>query len=172
MIAIAEPFKTNIDVTPDTPIEELPEDYAQGMKQRLLCEAEELKALQQGLEGLSRNPDVEELLMDQAHQTISKFDDHIIQAVFHVGLSTYLKPLNLGLKCESGSGKSYGTRETITFLPPEDVQFIGSQSPKVISHENGIRKSQDGEILEESKPRSRSKTQAWITIKGARVKRR
>ena len=149
MVAIAEPFKTDIDVTGETLIEELPEGYAQGMKQRLLCKAEELKALQQGLEGLSRNPDVEELLMDQAHQTVSKFDDHIIQAVFHVGLSTYLKPLNLGLKCESGSGKSYGTRETITFLPPEDVQFIGSQSPKVISHENGVRKTKDGRNFEE-----------------------
>ena len=39
--------------------------------------------------------------------------------------------------------------ETIKFLPDEDVQFIGSQSPKVISHKNGIRKSKDGKILEE-----------------------
>ena len=150
-IIIKEPFKTTIDVTPDTPIEDYPEGYAEGAKKRLLDAQAEIIAIQQGVEGLSKNPDIEELLMEQAHQTISKFDDHIIKAVFHVGLSTYLKPLNLGLKCESGSGKTYSTNQTIKFLPQEDVQYIGSQSPKVISHENGIRKSKDGEILDESK---------------------
>ena len=73
----------------------------------------------------------------------------LLRAVFHTALSAYYKPLNLGLKAQSGSGKTYSTVETVKFLPDEDVQFIGSQSPKVISHKNGIRKSKDGRILEE-----------------------
>ena len=148
---IKDPFKTEIDVTDDTPISEYPEGYAAGMKQRLLDAVEETRRLQQGIENFSKNPDIEELLLDQVHQNVSRLDDHIIKAVFHVCLSAYMKPLNLGLKCESGSGKTYGTTETVKFLPPEDIQNIGSQSPKVLSHENGIRKSVNGEILDDSK---------------------
>ena len=128
---IVEPFKTDIDVTGDTPIDELPEGYAQGMKQRLQKDAGEVKALQQGIENLAVNPDIEELLLDQVHQNVSKLDDHIIKAVFHVCLSAYMKPLNLGLKCESGSGKTYGTTETVKFLPPEDVQNIAPASSQL-----------------------------------------
>ena len=148
---IKEPFNTAIDVTPDTPIDQYPLGYNEGTKQRMIDTQTELNFIQQGIEGLAVDPDIEELLMCEAHQSISRYDDHIIKAAFHVGLSTYLTPLNLALKCESGSGKTYSTNETIQFLPQEDIQYIASQSPKVISHENGIRKTQDGEIIDETK---------------------
>lgn len=144
---IKEPFKTIYDVKPDTPIDDVPKEYFSRYKQVLYDEKAQAEKLQQAIENFSVNPDIEELLMDQAHTTISKFDDHIIRVVFHVGLSTYLKPLNLGLKAESGSGKSYSTVETLNFLPEEDVEEIGSQSPKVISHQNGVRKAKDGRLL-------------------------
>lgn len=144
---IAYPFKTVYDVTPETPIDDVPQEYWKGYKQELRDQHTEAEQLKAAIEAFSVNPDNEELLLEQAHTTISRFDDHIIRAVFHAGLSAYYKPLNLGLKAESGSGKTYSTVETIKFLPEEDVQFIGSQSPKVISHENGIRKTKDGRIL-------------------------
>ena len=81
-----------------------------------------------------------------------------MRAVLHTGLSAYLDPLHLALKCDSGGGKTYTTTETIQVFPPEDVQFIGSQSPKVISHDNGIWKAQDGTPIDPSqkpvKPRN------------------
>ncbi|MCL2868766.1 MAG: hypothetical protein FWF27_04925, partial [Candidatus Bathyarchaeota archaeon] len=151
---IENPFNTIYDVTNQTPVEqENAQEEVKNLKQRLQEEYNQTQALKKAVEEFSRNPNVEELLMKQAHTTISSYDDHIIRVVFHVGLSAYHKPLNLGLKAESGSGKSYSTVETIKFLPEEDVQVIGSQSPKVISHENGIRKTIDGrELKEESIP--------------------
>jgi hypothetical protein len=53
----------------------------------------------------------------------------------------------LALKAESGSGKSYSTTQTVLMMPQEDVLYIASQSPKVISHENGVRKTKDGCLL-------------------------
>ncbi len=146
---INDPFNTIYDVTPQTNFEDLPPEYHQAINQQQKEREAELKAIENGLVELSKNPDIEELLLVQAHQTISKYDDHIIKVVFHVALSAYCKPLNLGLKAESGSGKTYSTIETIKFFPEEDIQTIGSQSPKVISHENGVRKSPDGEIIDE-----------------------
>jgi len=145
---IIDPFNTVYDVTPKTNFEDLPPEYYQAINQQQKDREAELKAIESGLIELSKNPDLEELLLDQAHQTISKQDDHIIRIVFFTALSAYHKPLNLGLKAESGSGKSYSTIETIKFFPDEDVQTIGSQSPKVISHENGIRKTVDGQIID------------------------
>ncbi|MGA2683175.1 MAG: hypothetical protein ABSF44_15415 [Candidatus Bathyarchaeia archaeon] len=146
---IKDPFNKDFDVTDDTPIADLPEGYQQRMKERTDVIKTELEKIQQGIEGLSVDPDIEEMLIDEAHLTISKFDDHIIKAAFHVGLSAYLDPLNLALKCESGSGKTYSTNETMAFLPQEDIQYIASQSPKVISHECGVRKSESGENIDE-----------------------
>jgi hypothetical protein len=146
---IKDPFKTIYDVTDQTPVDEIPEEYYKQTKQRFQDAKTLAEQLQTGLEEFSKSTDVEELLMIQAHTTISKYDDHIIRAVFHVGLSTYFKPLNLALKADSGSGKSYSTLETIKFLPDEDIQIIGSQSPKVISHETGIKKTKDGKIIDE-----------------------
>ena len=151
---IVDPFKTVYDVTPQTPVDDIPQDYWKGYKQQLRDEWTEANRLKISVEALSVNPESEQLFLKMAHTTISRFDDHIIRAVFHTALSAYYKPLNLGLKAQSGSGKTYSTVETIKFLPDEDVQFIGSQSPKVISHKNGIRKSKDGRILEpESEPK-------------------
>lgn len=147
---IKDPFKTVYDVTDQTPVDDIPKEYYMGFKQHLKDEKTLAEQLQASIENFSKNPDIEELLLEQVHQTVSKFDDHIVRAVFHVGLSTYFKPLNLALKADSGSGKSYSTLETIKFLPDEDIQIIGSQSPKVISHENGIRKTKDGKLLDDA----------------------
>jgi|GEM_PF-5615373 len=108
---------------------------------------------------LSQNPDIEQYLMDEIHKTVSWHDDHIIKIVFYTALSAYLSPLNLALKCESGSGKTYSTVQTAQFFPPEDVQMIASQSPKVISHENGILTDNQGNPIPNEPPQKPNKNQ-------------
>jgi hypothetical protein len=156
MIPIKEPFPEPIDYN-KIPIDQIPKEYLNGARDRLVAQAEEMKQFETGLAELSRNPAITGLLMTQAHKTVSRYDDHIIRSVFYTALSTYLSPLNLALKAESGAGKSYTTMEMVNFLPQENVLRIGSQSPKVISHENGIRKTSDGrnfdEIPEPEKPK-------------------
>ena len=146
---IAEPFKTDIDVTPKTLVTDIPDSYVKGTLGRLFEAEAFAKALSTGVADLSRNQDAENFVLKEVHLTVSAYDDHVIKTVFHAAVSAYASPLNLALKSESGSGKSYATTETVKFLPEEDVLFIGSQSPKVISHENGVRKTPDGRIFEE-----------------------
>lgn len=153
---IPEPFKTAIDVTPETPVNEIPESYYKTIKPKFIAEGAKIEALRIGLEELSNNQDIELFIISELNHVISNYDNHIIRAVFYAGLSMYGSPLNLALRCESGSGKSYGTTQTVAYLPPENVLYVGSQSPKVISHENGICKTPDGrnfdDIPEPQKP--------------------
>lgn len=152
---IKDPFAESIDYN-NTPIDQIPKEYLNGARARLLAEAEQARQFETGLAEFSRNPEIARFLMTEAHQTVSRFDDHVIRSVFYTALSAYLSPLNLALKAESGAGKSYTTMEMVNFLPQENVLRIGSQSPKVISHENGIRKTSDGrnfdKIPEPQKP--------------------
>ncbi len=137
------------------PAENLPDNYYNNLKEQRKTESEELKKLAEDLKNLATNPNIEQFLLEEIHKTVSAHDDHVIKADFYTAISAYLSPINLALKCESGSGKTYGTVQTVKFLPPEDVQMIGSQSPKVISHENGILLDKTGKIIPDppNKPR-------------------
>ena len=103
------------------------------------------------MQELSTNPASEKFLLAEIHRTTSSHDDHVVNVAFHAALSAYNKPLNLALKAESGSGKSYSTTQTVLLMPKEDVLYIASQSPKVINHKNGVPKTLDGEILTDDK---------------------
>jgi hypothetical protein len=107
------------------------------------------------LNQLSKDPNIEVFLLKEVHKTVSHHDDHIIRLVFYAGISAYASPINIALKCESGSGKTYSTVQTLKFLPPEDIQMIGSQSPKVVSHDNGVLLDASGVEIEDppKKPR-------------------
>ena len=146
---IAEPLKTDIDVTPKTLVTDIPDSYVKGTLGRLFEAEAFAKALSTGVADLSRNQDLENFVLKEVHLTVSAHDDHVIKTVFHVAISAYASPLNVALRDVSGAGKTYGTTESVKIMPPEDVLFIGSQSPKVISHENGVRKTKDGRIFEE-----------------------
>src|SRR5208283_1381043 len=149
MIIIDKPFNLDFDVTSETPLTEIPESYEKGMKARFQAQAQDDKNLSAGLEELSINPDIEQYLLNEIHRTVTYHDDHVVNVALHAGLSAYCKPLNLALKAESGSGKSYSTTQTLLFMPQEDVLYIASQSPKVISHESGVRKAADGRNFDE-----------------------
>jgi hypothetical protein len=117
----------------------------------------------QELEILSKNPELEQFLMDEIHKTVSYHDDHIVKVDFYTAISAYLEPLNFALKCESGSGKTYSTVQTILFIPPEDVQMIASQSPKVISHENGILLDKNGHQYPKTAQQNHAETHSATT---------
>jgi len=151
MIPIEKPFCMDIDVTDKTPVGEIPENYYKNVKNEWKAQKEDIQAIAKGLQELSINPASEKFLLSEIHRTTSSHDDHVVNVAFHAALSAYNKPLNLALKAESGSGKSYSTTQTVLLMPKEDVLYIASQSPKVISHENGIPKTLDGEILTDDK---------------------
>jgi len=160
MIPIKDPFNLDIDVNGNTPLEKLTaENYGLPFKKNLLDQQKFTDALAKGIFDLSIDPNVEDFILKEIHISVAYQDDPIVKTILHAGVSAYATPLNVALKAESGSGKSYSTTETINFLPPEDVMFIGSDSPKVFSHLNGIRKVvKDGvevlfdNILEPMKP--------------------
>ena len=145
---IKDPFFNDKDYD-KVPYDTIPEDIKTTLglnaKKRLLSEGSFLKKIETGLQEFCKCDNIEEMFLQEAHRTISSWDDHVIKVVLHTGLSAYLKPLNLGLKAESGSGKSYSTVQTLKFLPEEDIEILGSQSPKVISHQLGIKKTPEGE---------------------------
>ena len=153
---VEKPFNLDIDVTPQTPLNEIPESYLKPAGARIHAAAQDDKNLKIALEELSINPDIENYLLNEIHRTVTYHDDHVVNVAFHSALSAYSKPLNLALKAESGSGKTYSTTQTVLFMPQEDVLYIASQSPKVISHEKGVRKAADGrnfdDIPEPQKP--------------------
>lgn len=146
---IEDPFSTIYDVTKETPLEKVPPEYWL-MEQKVKDEKEAQEKFKNALEAYSKNPEVEKLLFDEIHNTVSQYDDNVVKTVLYVALSMYAEPLNLALKAESGTGKTYSTVETLKLFPEEDIQFIGSQSPKVITHLNGVKKAKDGRIIDDA----------------------
>jgi hypothetical protein len=96
-----------------------------------------MEMLAEMLEPLALNPNIEQVFLDDLHRVVAAHDDHVSKANFHTALSMYYIPVNNAVKGESGVGKTYGTLEAISYFPEEDVHVIGSQSPKVISHDYG-----------------------------------
>jgi hypothetical protein len=88
------------------------------------------------LKTLAVDPQNEGRFMEDIHRTIKK-DDAVISDTFHSALSAYLDPFSLAHKERSGAGKTYVSIGTVSYFPKEDVVIVGTQSPKVISHEQG-----------------------------------
>jgi hypothetical protein len=96
-----------------------------------------MEKLTEMLEPLALDPNLEQVFLNDLHRIVAAHDDHVTKANFHTALSMYYVPVNNAVKGESGVGKTYGTLEVISYFPEEDVIIVGSQSPKVISHEHG-----------------------------------
>lgn len=74
-----------------------------------------------------------------------KFDDTTKALVFGTGCSNYLEePLNIYLKGESSTGKTYITVQTLRSFPKEDIWLLSGMSPKAIVHQKGILMDSDG----------------------------
>ncbi len=102
------------------------------------------------LEERWKNEDVIELLLKDLEKTVKR-DEHVKLAVFLTALSAYTdEPLNLFLKGESGSGKSYNVTQVVKrYFPPEDVWLLGGMSPKNLIHLGGIEMAGDGRRVDE-----------------------
>ncbi len=102
---------------------------------------------------LALNPEIDKIFLKDIHRTVVEHDDHVIKANFYTELSTYNVSVNNTIKAESGAGKTYVALETTDYFPLEDVIVIGSQSPKVISHEHGeLMTGKDEPLNQEDAP--------------------
>jgi len=95
---------------------------------------------------------VEYILSDL--DTRVKKDRAVKLGVFFTGLSSHLKePINLFLKGESGSGKTYNTTETLRYFPQENIWYLGGMSQKALVHSHGVLLNKNGEELDlENRP--------------------
>lgn len=83
-----------------------------------------------------------------------KKDRPVKLSVFFTGLSSHLmEPINLFLKGESGSGKTYNTTETLRYFPQENIWYLGGMSQKALVHSHGILLNKNGEEIDlENRP--------------------
>jgi hypothetical protein len=102
-----------------------------------------------------------ENMLELVHRVLSrtiKRDDHVKLLVFLTALSAYSdSPINLFLKGESGSGKSYITKEVLKLFPRSDVSLLAMLSPKALIHEQGIQMLDGKPIAFLEKPKKPNK---------------
>ncbi len=137
---------SSLDVTRETPTGKLlcPECRAKGKEiMQNLLNTQCLESfhvpleLKSSLEQLAYDPKIEERFNADIHRTV-KFDDAVIEDNKAAGLSAYVDPFSVSHKStESGSGKTYDTTAVFAYFPEEDIITVASQSPKVITHEQG-----------------------------------
>jgi DNA-binding MarR family transcriptional regulator len=83
-----------------------------------------------------------------------KKDRSVKLSVFFTGLSSFLEnPINLFIKGESGSGKTYNSTETLRYFPDESILFLGGMSRKSLIHSQGVLLNKHGEEIDlDAKP--------------------
>ena len=68
-----------------------------------------------------------------------KQEDILIRQIFDAAISAYSSdPGNIGIVAPTSEGKTYTVMKTLQYFPKEDVEFIGSMSPKALIRKNGI----------------------------------
>lgn len=119
-------------------------------------------------EMMEKDPNILKHYQDYIRKTV-KFDEHTKNIVFFTALSAMcadydnkLTPLNLFLKGDSGSGKTYNVMETIKFFDPNDLWLLGALSPKALVYQYGELLDEENRPIDMSerpdknKPRKRS----------------
>ncbi|MBO3810137.1 MAG: hypothetical protein FGF50_11175 [Candidatus Brockarchaeota archaeon] len=82
-----------------------------------------------------------------------KCEDELVELVFHVCLSAWTdEPLNLFLKGESSSGKTWIVTNVVKLFPKGSVWLLGGLSPTALVHMTGLLVDEDGNPIE--KPRA------------------
>jgi hypothetical protein len=78
-----------------------------------------------------------------------KKDRAVKLSIFFTGLSSFMNdPINLFLKGESGSGKTFNTTETLKYFPEDSILFLGGMSPKALIHSRGVLLNKNGEEID------------------------
>jgi len=81
--------------------------------------------------------------------------------VFYTAVSAYTKnPINLFLRGESSTGKTYNVTNTLQYFSEQDCWILGGLSPKAIVHEYGVFVDDKGKPIEDfDKPDKRKPRQ-------------
>jgi len=101
-------------------------------------------------------------------QLFKRFMDHLGRFVVHdettktliflTGISAYTKhPINLFLRGESSTGKTYNITQALRYFPDEDLIMLGGLSPKAIVHRYGILEDRNGNLIDFSEMPSKRK---------------
>ncbi len=95
-----------------------------------------------------------------------KRDSHLWRTIFYTGLSAFcpdylnkFTPVNVFIKGESSSGKTFNTTEVMAVFPKDSVWMLGGLSPKALIHGYGVLVDKnDEEIYLFDKPSTRKPT--------------
>jgi len=101
-------------------------------------------------------------------ELFKRFMDHLGKFVVHdktaktliflTGISAYTKnPLNLFLRGESSTGKTYNITQALRYFPDEDLIMLGGLSPKALVHRYGILEDRNGNLIDFSEMPSKRK---------------
>lgn len=103
---------------------------------------------------IGRKPDLLRFFIDDVIGKRVKMDYPTKISCFCAGLSAYTpEPMNVFLKEESSSGKTYNAVNSLNMFPEEDVWALGGLSPTALTHLYGtLYDSNDEEIREEDRP--------------------
>lgn len=108
---------------------------------------------------LAVDPQLYEKFMKHSTKTVKR-DVVTKNMVFLTGLSAFTsQPINLFLRGESSTGKTYNVIEVLKYFPKEDVWLLGGLSPTALVHDKGKLVDENGEEIElEKKPVKPHKT--------------
>lgn len=97
-----------------------------------------------------KKTDIIDLLLRDSDRFIAR-DEHIRVLSLLVGISGYTdEPLNLFLKGESSSGKTYVSRTILErYFPEEDVWMLGGISPKALVRLHVVEMTADGRRVDQ-----------------------
>lgn len=113
-----------------------------------MTEASEDKGFAKRMVEIWRTKDLIDYMLADLDTRVKK-DRAVKLSVFFTGLSSYLKePINLFLKGESGSGKTYNTTETLKYFPQENIWYLGGMSQKALVHSHGVLLNKNGEKID------------------------
>jgi len=96
---------------------------------------------------IAMDPKILDKFMKHLSKTVKK-DKPTKTLVLLTGLSTYTKdPINLFLRGESSTGKTYNTVQTLRYFPQEDVWKLGGLSAKALVHGFGVLVDEEGKEI-------------------------
>jgi len=114
---------------------------------------------------LAVEPNLFEKFMQHISRTVKR-DQVVKTMVFLTGLSAFTKePINLFLRGESSTGKTYNATQVLRYFPQGDVWKLGGLSPTALVHSRGVLVDKNGDpILPNEKPgkdASEQEKEAW-----------
>jgi hypothetical protein len=114
---------------------------------------------------LAVDPQLFPKFMKHLSKTVKR-DDTTKKLAFLTGLSAYTpEPINLFLRGESSTGKTYNVVESLKYFPKEDIWLLGGLSKTALVHSYGVLVDKNGDLILPShkpdKEASEEEKEAW-----------